>query len=70
MKHTVYLYRFNTEWLTHDYDKLENIEKDSVLSEKQKNALIGIHTRAGKVPIVPSKKDLDFLNKKYGGGED
>ena len=66
----LYIYRFKTEWLTHGCDKKENIEKNSVLSEKQKTALIGIHRRAGKVPIVPSKKDLDFLNKKYGGGED
>lgn len=36
------------------------------MTEKQRDALLGVHMRAGLVPIEPSQQDLDFVNHMYG----
>jgi hypothetical protein len=61
--------RFKKEWLKYGYDNRKQIKDHfdaKILSEKMKNALLGVHDCSGALPIQPSTKDLAFVNKEYG----
>ena len=49
-----------------DISTINQDANDGFLTDKVKNALLGVHERAGNVPIEPSEKDLEFLNGIYG----
>ena len=62
-------YRFEKEWLKYGFDDKNNIEayfKAGILSEKMKNALLGVHSCSGALPTKPSARDLQFVNGVYG----
>ena len=56
------------EWLTNGYHDKQKIEEDyrcEVLTKEKRDALMAIHDCDRKEAIVPSAKDLEFLNTKY-----
>ena len=59
-------FRIEREWLKYGYHDMKTIDahyEAGVLSEKMKNALLGVHKRIW--PTEPSTKDLQFVNGVY-----
>ena len=67
------LFRFDVEWLNPPYSDVTNVETDyenDILTEKVKNALLGVHKRGNfSLADEPSVMDIRLLNSKevYGG---
>ena len=56
------------EWLTNGYHDKKKIEEDyrcKVLTREKRDALLAVHDHDRKEAILPSAKDLEFLNKQY-----
>ena len=57
------------EWLTNGYHDKKNVERDrdsGILSQKQAEALLGVHKRRESLAAEPSKGDIDLLKQVYG----